>query len=49
MESSSGDVLACVLARFSLMRDPKPLPTNETEAREAYVRRWNPGEWKKSD
>lgn len=37
------DQLACSMARFLLWQDPRPLPTNEDDGWEYYIRNWRPG------
>lgn len=37
------DALACAFARLLLWTDPKPLPDDEADAWDYYIRNWRPG------
>lgn len=40
---ATNDILAAAFARLLLYTDPRPLPTNQNDAWEYYIRNWRPG------
>ena len=42
-EIENNDVLAACFARLLLWTDPRPIPTDSTEAWDYYIRNWRPG------
>jgi hypothetical protein len=39
----NNDILAAAFARLLLWTDPRPIPTDSTEAWDYYIRNWRPG------